>query len=89
MRKIIPVCALLAVCACQQDIAVPTAKDLIENRQLLTEWQGKCNTGEYSQLAAAEKARLCATTQEATISVAEAAAAKKAGDFYDANAIRK
>lgn len=89
MRKILPIGALLIVCGCQQEVAVPTAKELIDNRQLLTEWQSKCNTGEYSRLTAEQKARFCSTTQEASVSVAEAAAAKSASDFYDTNTKRK
>lgn len=89
MRKFFPVCALLVVCGCQQEVAVPTAKELIGNRELLTQWQAKCNTGEYSHLAAEQKVRFCSTTQEASVSVAEAAAAKSASDFYDVNTKRK
>ena len=89
MRKLLPLCALAAMCGCQQQVAVPTAQELIQNRQLLTEWQNKCNTGEYSRLAPAQRSNLCSTTQEATISVAEKNAASNASDFYDANTKRK
>lgn len=89
MTKFLPVCALLVVGGCQQDVGVPTAKELIANRPLFNEWQAKCEAGEYSHLAAEQKARYCSTTQEASISIAEAAAAKSASDFYNANTIRK
>ncbi len=42
-----------------------------------------------SPLTAEQKARFCSTTQEASVSVAEAAAAKSASDFYDTNTKRK
>ncbi|MBB4087603.1 hypothetical protein [Sphingomonas carotinifaciens] len=89
MKKIVPLCALLAVCGCQQKVAVPNAQQLVADRALLTEWQRKCDTGEYSQLAATEKADLCATTQEATISVAQIQAGMKDSDFFKANSLRK
>lgn len=89
MRKFIPLCAVLAVCGCQRSVAVPTAQQLIADRALLTQWQKKCDTGEYSQLAPAEKSNLCSTTQEATISVAQIQAGKKESDFFSANTLRK
>lgn len=89
MRKLVPICALFLVCGCQQKVAVPTAQELIDDRRLLTEWQTKCDTGEYSHLAETERARLCSTTHDTTISVAEAATATSASDFYDGNTERK
>lgn len=89
MRKFLPLLALGLVCACQQQVTVPTASELIANRPLLTEWRAKCDTGEYSRLAPARKSELCSTTQEATISVAEIEAGKKASDFFDANTKRR
>ncbi len=89
VRKSIAISTLLVVCSCQQEVAVPTARELIDNRQLLTEWQNKCATGEYSHLSAEQKVRFCATTNDASISVAEAAAAKSASDFYGTNIKRK
>ena len=89
MRKLIPICTLFVVCSCQQNVVVPTAKELIDNRQLLTDWQAKCDTGEYSHLPADRKANLCSTTQEATISVAQIAAGKNESDFFKANTLRK
>ena len=89
MRKLTPLCAIVLVCGCQQQVAVPTAQQLIANRALLTEWQGKCDTGEYSQLARPEKSNRCSTTQEATISVAQMSAGKKDSDFFRANTVRR
>lgn len=89
MRKLLPLFALLAICGCQQKVAVPTAQQLIANRALLAEWQGKCDSGEYSQLPAARKNDLCSTTQEATISVAQTSAGRKDSDFFKANTLRK
>ena len=89
MGKLSPITALLLVCGCQQEVAVPTAKELIDNRQLLAEWTAKCDTGEYSNLAAEQKVRFCATTHDATISVARASSGKKESDFFKANTIRK
>lgn len=89
MRKILALSALLVVCGCQQNVSVPTAKQLIDNPQLLTEWRAKCDTGEYSQLPADEKAKMCATTGDATISVAQAKAGNEEADFFKANTIRK
>ena len=89
MRKLISLCVFVAVCSCQQQVAVPTAQQLIADRALLTEWQGKCDTGPYSQLAPAQKNNLCSTTQEATISVAQMSSGKKDSDFFKANTLRK
>lgn len=89
MKNLIPIVVLLSVCGCQQEVAVPTAQELIDNRQMLATWQSKCDSGEYSHLEADEKARKCSTTQDATISVTQAAEGKKASDFFKANTIRK
>lgn len=89
MKRFVPVCALFLMSGCQQEVSVPTAKELIDNRPLLAEWQTKCDTGEYSQLPAEQKARVCSTAHDASISVTEAAAGKKESDFFKANTIRK
>lgn len=89
MRKLLPLCVLLALCGCQPKVAVPTAQQLVADRALLAEWQGKCDTGEYSQLPAARKSDLCSTTQEATIALAQMSAGRKDADFFKANTLRK
>ena len=89
MRKLLPLCVVIALSGCQQKVAVPTAQQLIADRALLADWQGKCDTGEYSQLPAARKSTLCSTTQEATISIAQMSAGKKDADFFKANTLRK
>ena len=89
MRTRLTLFALVIVAGCQRQVAVPTAQELIGNRQLLAEWQAKCNSGEYSHLTAAEKANLCSTTHDASISVAEIEAGKRNSDFFDANTKRK
>ena len=89
MRRLLPMGVLVVMCGCQQQVAAPTAQQLIADRALLAEWQGKCDTGEYSRLAPAQKSNLCSTTQEATISVAQMAAGKKESDFFKANTVRK
>ncbi|MDQ1159600.1 hypothetical protein QE385_003997 [Sphingomonas sp. SORGH_AS 950] len=89
MKNLIPILALLTVCGCQQEVAAPTAQELIDNREMLATWQSKCDSGEYSHLEADEKARKCSTTRDATISVTQAAEGKKASDFFKANTIRK
>ena len=89
MRKLLSVCVLLAVSGCQQQVVVPTAQELIADPQLLTEWQAKCNTGEYTHLPAGRKDELCFTTQSATISVAEKKVGDSGTDFYRANTRRK
>ena len=89
MRKFSFVVFVVLISGCQRNVQVPTAQELIANRALLSEWQGKCNNGEYSHLPADQKSALCSTTQEATVSVGEAAAAKKSDDFFNANIRRK
>lgn len=89
MRKKLCLSALLLVCGCQQNVVVPTTKELLANPQLLAEWQTKCDTGEYSHLPADQKARICFTTQNAVISSAEIQAGKDSQNFYDANTKRK
>ena len=89
MRAILCLCALALVGGCHPQVTVPTASELIGNRRLLAEWQAKCDTGEYSQLAASEKAEFCSTTHEATISVSEIDAGKAGSNFFDANTKRK
>ena len=89
MRRILFLSALLFVCGCQQNVVVPTAKELIASPPLLARWREKCETGEYSHLPADEKARMCATTGDATISVAQIKAGNEEADFFKANTIRK
>ena len=89
MRKRFCILALLVVCGCQQNVVVPTTKDLLANRQLLADWQAKCDTGEYSHLPADQKTNMCFTTQNAVISAAEIQAGKDSQNFYDANTNRK
>ena len=89
MRKLLPAFALLTMCGCQQKVAVPTAQELINDRPLLAAWQAKCNTGEFSHLAPADKGKLCSTTHDATISVAQLETGKKEADFFSANTRRK
>ena len=89
MRKFLSISALLIVCGCQQNVVVPTTQELVANRRLLTEWETKCNTGEYSHLSADQKTNLCSTTQNAIITVAELKTAENAKSFYDVNTKRK
>ena len=89
MRKIIPLCSMLLVCGCQQNVVVPTTKELIASPQLLTQWQAKCDTGEYSHLPADQKAKICTTTGDATITVAQTKAGNDEADFFKQNTIRK
>ena len=89
MRAKLGLSVLFILASCQRQVVVPTAQELIGNRQLLAEWQAKCDTGEYSHLPAAEKANLCSTTHDASISVAEIKAGKSGSDFFDANTKRK
>lgn len=89
MRKSLALSTLLIVCACQPAVKVPTAQELVANPQLLAEWQAKCNTGEYSQLAAAEKANMCSTTNDASMTVVQIQASKKDSDFFGNMSKRK
>ena len=89
MRPFTALALLLTICGCQQKPVVPTAQQLVANPALLTEWQEKCNSGENSQIAPAQKSNLCSTTQQATISVAQRKAARETDDFYEANTLRK
>lgn len=89
MRKILSLCSLLVVCGCQQNVVVPTAKELVASPQLLTQWQAKCDAEEYSRLPADQKAKMCATTDDATITVAQAKAGNEEADFFKQNTIRK
>jgi hypothetical protein len=89
MRKVFSVCTFLVACSCQQSVVVPTAKELIDSPQLLAKWQAKCDTGEYSRLPADVRANMCATTRDATISVAQSKAGNEEADFFKNNTIRK
>ena len=89
MRKLLVPIAFLFVCGCQPAVKVPTAQELVANPSLLAEWQAKCNTGEYSQLSAAEKANLCSTTQDASMTVTQMQAGKKESDFFGNMSKRK
>lgn len=71
MRKLIPLCIVLALAGCQkQNLVVPTTDELMNNTQLRSEWKAKCDTGEYSHLPADQKNNVCFTMQEAARSMA-------------------
>lgn len=89
MRLIVTIFAMILISGCEQSVAVPTVKDLLANPQLLTEWRAKCETGEYSQMPVNQKAEMCATTDNAIISSAQAKAAEADIDFLEANTKRK
>jgi uncharacterized protein YcfL len=90
MRKLLlPAVLTLVVCGCHEPVKVPTAQELITDRQLLAEWQMKCNTGEYSHLPASDKANLCSTTNDASFSVAQIESGKKDSDFFGNMSKRK
>ena len=88
MRKALLLLSLF-VAGCHRQIAVPTAQELIGNRPLLAEWQARCDTGEYSHLPAAERADLCSTTHDASISVAAVKAGQRDSDFFGNMSKRK
>ncbi len=89
MRKILSFCTLLVIAGCQQNVAVPTAKELVASPPLLMVWQAKCDTGEYSRLPADQKARMCTTTGDATISVTQIKAGNEEADFFRQSTVRK
>ena len=89
MRKSLVAASLLIVSGCQPAVKVPTAEELVRNPQLLAAWRTKCETGVYSQLAAAEKANLCSTTQDASMTVTQMQAGKKDSDFFENMSKRK
>lgn len=89
MRKLQYLCVLLGLSACQQNVVAPTAKELIDNRQLLTLWQAKCDTGEYSHLPAERKTAMCATTNDATITLAVSVSGDTDSAFFEKNTLRK
>ena len=70
MRRLSALCLVLAAAGCEHKVSVPTTAQLMTNDQLLRDWKEKCDTGQYSQLPAAEKADMCFTTGEATRSLA-------------------
>ena len=70
MRKLFIVPLILAASACNQNVQVPTTNELMANPQHLSEWQAKCDAGEYSHLPADQKQNFCFTTQESARSVA-------------------
>lgn len=90
MRKLfVPAVLTFAVWGCHEAVKVPTTQELLANRQLLTEWQAKCNTGEYSRLPATDKANLCSTTNDASIALTQVEAGKKDSDFFGNMSKRK
>lgn len=89
MKKFTSLIVLAALAGCQQQVSVPTAKQLVDNAPLRAEWQAKCNTGEYSHLEAAQRASLCSTTDQATATVAQIKASKADSDFFNAASKRK
>lgn len=89
MRKMLPLLALFFAYGCQQNVVVPTAKELIASPPLFAELRAKCKTGMYSQLPADQKANMCTTTENAIVSVAQIKAGNEEADFFNANTIRK
>ena len=77
-KKLMALSITLAACACQQEapVQVPTTQELMADPNLLTDWEHKCNEGEFAHLPADEKQNFCFTTFEA----ARVNATKAAGE---------
>ncbi len=89
MRNVLGLATLSLLCGCQQQVTVPTAQQLADNPKLLDEWRAKCGTGEYSHLAATEKANLCTSTDQAVATVALRKSSNADADFFDSISKRK
>jgi hypothetical protein len=89
MRKTVVVAVLLGVAGCSQPVAVPTEAQFEQNPDLLKSWIDKCHHGEYSNLGADEKQRMCGSAQAAANVLTQRQAAKTADDSFGKAILRK
>lgn len=90
-KKFMALSITLAACACQQEapVQVPTTQELMADPNLLTDWEHKCNEGEFAHLPADQKQNFCFTTFEAARVNAAKAAGEASQNFYESNTKRK
>lgn len=89
MRKTVVVAVLLGVAGCSQPVTVPTEAQFEQNPDLLKSWIDKCQHGEYSNLGADEKQRMCGSAQAAANLLTQRQAAKAADDSFGKAILRK
>ena len=89
MHKAVVIAVLLIVSGCAQPIAVPTEAQFEQSPDLLKTWIDKCHHGEYSNLGAEEKQRMCGSAQAAANVLTARQAAKAANDSFGTAILRK
>lgn len=89
MRKTVVIWGLLAVAGCSQPVQVPTEAAFEKDPALLTAWIAKCRGGEYSNLRADEKLRMCGSAESAAGVMSQRQAGKDADDAFSNAILRK
>lgn len=89
MRKAIVIAVALGIAGCSRPVTVPTEAQFEQSPNLLKTWIDKCQHGEYSNLGAEEKQRMCGSAQAAANVLTERQAAKAADDSFGNAILRK
>jgi hypothetical protein len=89
MRKAVVIAVVLGIAGCSRSVTVPTEAQFEQSPDLLKTWIDKCQHGEYSNLGAEEKQRMCGSAQAAANVLTERQAAKAADDSFGNAILRK
>jgi hypothetical protein len=89
VRKTIVICGLLAAASCSRPVQVPTEAAFERDPALLKTWIEKCRSGEYSNLGADEKLRMCGSAESAAGVMTQKQAGKDADDAFSNAILRK
>lgn len=89
VRKTVVSWGLLAVVGCSQPVQVPTEAAFERDPALLKRWIEKCRSGEYSNLGADEKLRMCGSAASAAGAMSQKQAGKDADDAFSNAILRK
>ncbi|WP_174278249.1 hypothetical protein [Sphingomonas bacterium] len=89
VRRVIGVVFLTFIAGCSQPVQVPTEAQFEQSPNLLSAWMIKCQSGEYSNLGAEEKQRMCGSAQQAANVLLQREAARKADDSFSSAILSK
>ena len=89
MRRAAVIALVFGIAGCSRPVAVPTEAEFEQSPDLLKTWTEKCQHGEYSNLGAEERQRMCGSAQAAANVLTERQAAKAADDSFGNAILRK
>ncbi|RYF07221.1 MAG: hypothetical protein EOO77_26035 [Oxalobacteraceae bacterium] len=89
MREAVALAVFLSVAGCSQAVTIPTEAQFEQNPDLLKTWISKCQHGEYSNVGAEEKQRMCGSAQVAANIETQRQAARAADNSFGNAILRR